>query len=600
MPAKHHGADKHRESPEHVHRLRTAVAIGREQRSQWPELQRALTAATAKSCAGTHPVVDLGIITAPFNVDRRRRVRRARDVLLTRGDACSVVLTFLLGELSMFTAKERAAITAEQQKHDDLLLLRAHDGVAASAAAHGGRAVAEKALAWYIHSATHTRADYVAKVDDDSMVNLPRLVAELRAVTATAPRPEHAHFGVHVYRVWNWGRQAKVPNAACGEHSDNGPPAGRGVLRQMNASVKEGGKCAGAMGPFPFLDGSFEVLGKGVLTTIFGAARVRAFASTEFERPRPPYWSHEDAGLGALIHREVSERNLPMTYVALRRWQHNRFWLNWADLSTLVDGDVLWSHYTRSAERSDYVGGAFASMAQLPSDGLGCGDCLTEWGWPAASSASTCCTKPKPAHRLAVTRSLRKRFANEAEINRTCGFDRTETQREDGRKTRLLAIVTKSNEADERYALREAMHAHKAAMGGVRACFLFDPQPPKHVNGLRKPGQMYNVRAWLLYEMGRRADLDMSALTDDGNFEHPSRAVRDVRARWWRRAQEHAKGPRAYAAYTMTSVDELIGAPVKPSHAAVDPGKDEPTSPVERLAKLAWAPKERVAAGHTA
>ena len=121
MPAKHHGADKHRESPEHVHRLRTAVAIGREQRSQWPELQRALSAATAKSCAGTHPVVDLGIITAPFNVDRRRRVRRARDVLLTRGDACSVVLTFLLGELSMFTAKERAAITAEQQKHDEKL-----------------------------------------------------------------------------------------------------------------------------------------------------------------------------------------------------------------------------------------------------------------------------------------------------------------------------------------------------------------------------------------------------------------------------------------------------------------------------------------------
>ena len=104
MPAKHHGADKHRESPEHVHRLRTAVAIGREQRSQWPELQRALSAATAKSCAGTHPVVDLGIITAPFNVDRRRRVRRARDVPLTRRDAVVraqqqqvVVLLLLVG-----------------------------------------------------------------------------------------------------------------------------------------------------------------------------------------------------------------------------------------------------------------------------------------------------------------------------------------------------------------------------------------------------------------------------------------------------------------------------------------------------------------------
>lgn len=52
---------------------------------------------------------------------------------------------------------------------------------------------------------------------------------------------------------------------------------------------------------------------------------------------------------------QVSERGLPMTYIALRRWEHNRFWLNWNERSTLIDGDVLWAHYTRSAERSDYV-----------------------------------------------------------------------------------------------------------------------------------------------------------------------------------------------------------------------------------------------------
>jgi hypothetical protein len=76
---------------------------------------------------------------------------------------------------------------------------------------------------------------------------------------------------------------------------------------------------------------------------------VRAFAAAEHGRPAPPYWSHEDAGVGALVQREASAASLPLTYVALRRWEHNRFWLNMNDRSTLIDGDTLWAHYTRSA-----------------------------------------------------------------------------------------------------------------------------------------------------------------------------------------------------------------------------------------------------------
>lgn len=336
------------ETPAQINRLRTALAIGRQQRSQWPALRTKLAAsanATAATC--TRPVLSVGIITAPSNTARRERIRRARDVALAvlgeRGH-CSVLITFLLGQMSMFTPTERAIIRVEQQRHDDLLLLRAHDGAAASAAFHGGRAVAEKALAWFIHAAQHSRADYIAKVDDDSMVNLPRLVSELRAVTASAPRPERAHFGVHLYRLWDWSKQSRQPNAACGGHEDAGPPhrCDR-LLAKLHASVRAGGSCAGAMGPYAFLDGSFEVLGRGALRDVFGAPRVRAFADAEFARARPPFWSHEDAGLGALIHREATEQHVPLTYVALRRWEHNRFWLNWADRSTLLDGDVLWA-----------------------------------------------------------------------------------------------------------------------------------------------------------------------------------------------------------------------------------------------------------------
>ena len=78
----------------------------------------------------------------------------------------------------------------------------------------------------------------------------------------------------------------------------------------------------------------------------------------------------------------MRERALPLTYVALRRWEHNRFWLNWAERATLVDAHVLWAHYTRSAERSDYVAGAMAAVAAAGADGLSsCGECGAAWGW---------------------------------------------------------------------------------------------------------------------------------------------------------------------------------------------------------------------------
>lgn len=563
--------------PENVNRLRTALAIGRQQRAQWPTLALALERArqTPVDCSGSPTILSIGIITAPKNVDRRRQVRHARDVLLSSAERCSVKVTFLMGEASMFTRVERRLVEAERQDHDDILLLHAHDGADASAASHGGRAVAEKALAWYIHSANHSNADYVAKVDDDSMVSLPRLVGELRAVTASATRPDRAHFGVHLYRIWNWGKQSRVPNAACGEHSDAGPPAGgkqiQRMLTKMAASVLPGGPCAGGMGPYLFLDGSFEVLGRGLLRDVFGSARVRSFAAREFEKPRPPFWTHEDAGLGALIHREVVSRQLPITYVALRRWEHNRFWLNWADRSTLLDGDVLWAHFTRSAERADYVEGAYAAFGGLPPDGLKCDDCMASWGWTAPGPSAACCWKPRPQRRMMVPRTLRNNYANDPSLNLTCdafagdedyssGKQQQQQWGQHRRPKYLLAVLTRSNEADERYELRRLLQTKKArerlltnGEGRLRVCFIFDPTPPH--GGTRKPGQLFNTRAWLLYEAGRRADLDLSALTPKGDFRgDPKRPQPTQHA--WARAAAHATGalPAEYYAVTEAAI----------------------------------------------
>ena len=228
--------------------------------------------------------------------------------------------------------------------------------------------------------------------------------------------------------------------------------------------------------------------------------------------------------------------------------------------------------YTRSAERADYVSGAFASTMHLPSDGLSCGACAAQWGWDGVGAAEdVCCSKPKPQRREAPPRTLRRRYATDASLNLTCGFDRGApspgASHALGQRRSLLAIVTHSNEADERYELRQLLRtaAPKLLPLGssvghtLQVCFVFDASPPRHVGGHRRPGQLYNTRAWLLYEAGRRADLDLTSLTADANYV-PLAHVKDATKHWWLRAARHAQGPTPFDAYALTTISELRSA----------------------------------------
>lgn len=569
-------------------RLKLALAIGREQRADHPKTVRALKEHPKRACS-TAPVLAVGVMTAPSNVGRRRRMRAARDVMLARGgDLCAVALTFVVGAPELLTHGERQIVLAENRRYGDLVMLPAHDGISGSDVTHGGRAVAEKALAWFVHAANKTNADFVAKIDDDTLVNLPRLVGELRGLASHTPRPGYAYYGVLVYRLWNWVNQPRVGDAACGPHSESGPPHSCDkLLGQLRASVQPGATCAGSIGPYPFPDGSLEVVGRQALRAVFGSERVRAFAALAFAKRHPPFWSHEDAGLGALAHREVVERKLPMTYVALRRWEHNRFWLNWADTSTLIDGDVQWAHYTRSAERSDYVGGAFAMTATLAADGLSCGECGKQWGWEAPVESAMCCSKPKATKRAAHPRQLlRKRFVPESALNLTCGLGSS------AKPSRYqLGILTRTNEADERYALRRLLSrdAAKGAKGTlqvdraghVSVCFVLDTTPPR--GGWRQPGALFNTRAWLYYEAGRRADFDLSTLSREGNFaarrNGRSRSSTDeASVRWWARAASHAKGPEPAEYYALVTVSALLESSGPAERRLVPPGPGRPWS----------------------
>lgn len=179
-PERDEGQRGHRkhEAPSRAALLRLALAIGRQQAHDAPATPApAITAKTLAACSAA-PTLAVGVISAPKNVDRRARMRASRDLLL-RDDPCSATLTFILGHRSMLTDDEARQLDSEQALYGDIALLDAHDGTK-SGVSHGGRAVAEKAIAWFIHSAHAHKAPFTCKLDDDTMPHLPNLVADLK------------------------------------------------------------------------------------------------------------------------------------------------------------------------------------------------------------------------------------------------------------------------------------------------------------------------------------------------------------------------------------------------------------------------------------
>ena len=63
------------------------------------------------------------------------------------------------------------------------------------------------------------------------------------------------------------------------------------------------GSCQGALGPFPFADGSLALLSRALIVRTLTAGSADFSDST--------VWTHEDAGIGYLLLREVPTAALP-------------------------------------------------------------------------------------------------------------------------------------------------------------------------------------------------------------------------------------------------------------------------------------------------
>ena len=316
-------------------------------------------------------VLAVGIITAPAHLDRRLWIRQKLRV--SDAHCRGVRVLFVLGRRNRMTSAQRHAVRHEERAHDDIVFVNARDWVP--------HAVAEKSLAWWQYAAEHLPSyQWYMKTDDDSLAHLPRLEADLRAMARMGR--SHFYYGVMTWRAWTPFHPEA--DAACGERGDDGPnprgPSGR--LKRLVLARQAGGACAGAIGPFPFADGSLQILSADLMLSFVRAPLTANFSHAHLTRREPPFWTHEDAGVGYLIFHVAMLQQLPLTFVALSPWRHNKFWINWFPRHnpSLPDAHVVNTHKVVTSMMAQIAHDAYENTTYA-ADPIECVDCEQRWGW---------------------------------------------------------------------------------------------------------------------------------------------------------------------------------------------------------------------------
>lgn len=330
-------------------------------------------AATALGGCAPHSgplVLAIGIITAPANFDRRVWIRQK---LRVSEAACrGIRVLFVLGSRNHASRKVKLAVRFEQRVHGDIIYVPARDWIP--------HAVAEKSLAWWEYASANLHAEWYAKTDDDSLAHLPRLEADLRQMRQM--RRSHYYYGVMTWRSWT--PLHTEPDGGCGARGDDGPSLNgpSETLKKLMRERAPGGSCAASLGPYPFADGSLQVLSADLMHAFVDSPLAKNFSQSHRSKEEAPFWTHEDAGVGYLIFHNALLQSLPLTYVVLSAWKHNKFWINWFPLKhpSLPNEHVVNTHKVITPISAQIAHDAYENTT-YEEDPIKCADCQATWGW---------------------------------------------------------------------------------------------------------------------------------------------------------------------------------------------------------------------------
>ena len=212
----------------------------------------------------------------------------------------------------------------------------------------------------------------------------------------------HFYYGVMTWRCWIPFHSE--PDGACGARGDDGPlprlpgraAATTGTLPSLLRQCSASGECGAAIGPFPFADGSLQLLSSDLMLAVTSTALARNFSASHGAKKRPPYWTHEDAAMGYLIFHTAMMQALPLTYVVLSAWRHNKFWLNWYPRNnpSLPNAHTVNTHKVVTPMMAQIALDAYENTTYA-ADPIQCHDCRESWGW-------TCCHDKPPYGRVPI------------------------------------------------------------------------------------------------------------------------------------------------------------------------------------------------------
>ena len=352
--------------------------------------QQIHTSNEPQTCRETVPTrFALGVITAPNNQNRRVWMRQKMRV--SEAECRGVRVYFVLGSRNHLTQEQKIALLYEQKIHGDILFVPARDYLP--------HAVAEKSLAWWDYASKHIPSKWYGKTDDDSLGSLSRLEEDIRVMEGMGR--SHYYYGVMTWRAWI--PYHTEPDGVCGSRGDDGPVPGGPSKTLSNIMNERKTTCQTALGPYPFADGSLQIISNDLVQAFVRSDLAQNYSKSHLNKVDPPFWTHEDAGVGYLIYHSTIIQDLPLTYVALQGWYHNKFWINWSPINNpeLPNTHTVNTHKVVTPMMANIVLDAYLNTT-FATDAIKCLDCERDWGWKCCHDSQwgkfrldriACCSK---------------------------------------------------------------------------------------------------------------------------------------------------------------------------------------------------------------
>ena len=244
-------------------RLGARKELRQQRRQQRRQRQRIVEdgSAAAPPAARSNLLLVLGVISNPRTPHTREWIRKSYFTSAAdAANAGTVLLRFVVGKRGLNTDDERK-LQAEHAAHSDLEYIDASDF-----AVRGGIfSCIDKLFAWFPHAAGRwPNARFYAKADDDSYVDVPRLLGMLRPLSSTP----NAYLGYVQYDSlitdeWKHCGWSAGPVGAAHAFT-------HGCPHDSNRAV----------GPFPFVVGALTVLGGDLAQWMRGSEYIRSLVAS--------------------------------------------------------------------------------------------------------------------------------------------------------------------------------------------------------------------------------------------------------------------------------------------------------------------------------